>query len=162
MDGEYAVTHLSMSDTRRAVKGSPTRDTFKQLHKSCLPRHLFAVDADLALVEKAPFGTVALLDVKCGRDSVSFTEVIFYNDLLRYGIPVFIVQANNEDDLSNYRVTVSRYAGGDPRPNPPTYKLIEPVALSGFEQYAAWENALRAAWKRNRATAAPTVWTGKL
>lgn len=162
MDGDYALTSLSMSDARRAVKGSPTRDTFKQLHKSRLPRHLFAVDADLALVEKSPFGTVALLDVKCGRDSVSFTEVIFYNDLLRYGVPVFIVQANTVDDLSRYHVTVYRYAGGDPRPNPPTCELVEPVTLSGFEQYAAWENALRASWKRDRATAAPTTWAGRL
>lgn len=56
MDGNYKQTHLSMSDAVRAATGSPTRDKFKQLHKRLLPRHMFACDADLFLIEKNPGG----------------------------------------------------------------------------------------------------------
>ena len=127
-DGGYARTHLSMSDGRRAVKGSPTRDKFKQLHKSRLPSYMFACDIDLRWIEKNPYGVVAELDLKVGpRDAVTFTEVIGYNDA--------------------YRFTVREYLGGDPGPNPVIVRYGEEFLIDGFAEFARWQAAEREAWK---------------
>ena len=150
-NGGYAQTHLSMGDRSRKLKGSPSRDLFKQLHKTHLPAFMFACDVDLRLVEKNPWGVVANLDAKVGRDSITFTEVIGYNHDLRTGVQVFIVQAADEDALAAYSFTIREYLGGDPRPNPPTVTLGAPVTINGFAEWEAWEQWLRATWKAKQA-----------
>lgn len=147
-NGGYARTSLSMSDRRREVMGSPTRDLFKQLHKQRLPSYMFACDVDLRWVEKNPYGVVAELDVKVGgRDTVTFTEVIGYNDDIRVGRKVFIVQAADQEALAAYRFTVRQYLGGNPGPNPVVVRYGEPFLIDGFEEFAAWEARERAEWK---------------
>lgn len=147
-DGGYARTHLSMSDGRRAVKGSPTRDKFKQLHKSRLPSYMFACDIDLRWIEKNPYGVVAELDLKVGpRDAVTFSEVIGYNDDLSLGRKVFIIHAADEEALEAYRFTVREYLGGDPGPNPVIVRYGEEFLIDGFAEFARWQAAEREAWK---------------
>ena len=91
-----------MDKWTKALRGSPTRDRFKLLHKQMMPSHCYAFDCDLVLVEKYPFAfIVALLDFKIkGFDSITFAEAIGYKRALDapppYHYPVYIIEGNDD------------------------------------------------------------------
>ena len=156
---DYERTHLAQSNFGRSWQGSPARDRFKWLHKNGrlsngkrMSGMLVATDLDLLLVEKNPDGIVANLDVKVGDDSVTFSEVIAYNDLRKLGKQIFIVHAATEADLEGYRFTVSEYLGGNRGPNPPIVTLGPAFLINGFDEWSAWEIKLRMAWKKSEST----------
>lgn len=148
MENEYALTDLSMDDRRRGLKGSAALDLFKRLHKTELARWHFATDSDLWLIEKNPHGVVALLDIKCGNDGVTFAEVILYNEISRHTCPVYIVTAHDESAIHAGIFLIERYLGGDPGPQPPRLKLGQGELIIGWPQLEEWETARRAEFKR--------------
>ena len=130
-----------MDDRKRKLKGSESRDTFKQLHKE-LNRRFYASDLDLVLVEKNPPGQVACIDFKLPYDHVSFAEVLTYNDQLKIA-PVFIIES--PDPLAGpFRVL--QYLGGDWHPEPPSVKLELVCVCEDWAEFGVWENALRLAY----------------
>jgi hypothetical protein len=139
-------------------KGSPSRDKFKQLHKQLLPRHFWALDCDLELIEKQPEPFVlARLDFKLPNDEVGFTEGIAYNwyvDLpAPFRVPIFIVEAHHFDaeDTTEHRFTVYRYIIADWKPrkvNTKMEKIAEGLTWDGLGE---WEGRLRLQYKQQRA-----------
>ena len=73
-----------MDDKTKILKGSPSRDSFKQLHKSHCPQSYYACDLDFILVAKYPFRIIAFIDYKKHSDKITFSEVIAYNELKNY------------------------------------------------------------------------------
>ena len=145
----YRQTDLRMDDAKRELSGSSSRDRFKQWHKKALPTHMFACDLDLVLVEKNPFLIVAVLDVKKPRDGVTFTEVIAYNEILKMGIPVYVLYAQSDDHIDNGQHTIRRYLDGDPRPNPVKVVYSPAVTVThSVSDFARWESDLRLERKR--------------
>jgi hypothetical protein len=132
-----------MDEGKKALKGSPSRDTFKRLHKD-LDRSLWACDLDFVLVEKEPYpDIVAVLDYKQKNDAITFTEVIAYNALSQRGIPVYVVQGDAETGVFE----ISKYQGGHHRV--PRYELKEVYATKSWEDFGEWERLLRE-WSRQR------------
>jgi len=136
-----------METNKRNLKGSPSRDTFKQWHKIGIPKEFYACDIDLCLVTKFPQpGIVAFIDFKVrherGREPISFSEVIVYNALLEGGYLVYIIYGDYEtvEPLDIYQ-----YIGGDYHPNPPVYQLRLIAQHINKGQYIMWENQLRKA-----------------
>lgn len=148
MDGEiYAKTHLRQSAAAAALKGSPLRDLFKQLHKARLPGHMSGCDLDFVIVEKNPDCIVAFKDVKRVGEAVTFAEVIAYNQLLRIA-PLYLLYTAGEEALTAGQFEVRRYLGGNRGPNPPTIRTELYARLDSWADYRLWEQALRAASKR--------------
>lgn len=171
MVGEYRKTQYGMTEAQRALKGSPNRDLFKQLHKQLLPRHMFAADADLFVIEKNPDGIVALYDFKMQYDGVTFSEVITYNAQRLAFISVFIIEAANETALKSYCFDIREYKWGNRTPNPPIVEWGHSWHVDSAEEFAEWEQNLRNKWKRWRVKQrqraqtsavqrAFTLWTG--
>jgi len=127
-----------MDDNKKALKGSPSRDLFKQAHKT-LAKQFYACDIDFVWVGKYPPGIIAFLDFKLPRDKVTFSEVLAYNDLLKIA-PVYIVEA--PDPVAG-PFTVSRYTGGDFKPNPPTVKLEHIETCPDLAAFGEWEQKIR-------------------
>jgi len=126
-----------MNDEMKNLKGSPSRDLFKQKHKS-LASQLYACDIDFVLVDKMPVpDIVAALDYKQRSDDITFSEVIAYNALLQRGIPVFIVQGDAEQGS----FVIYRYQGGNHRN--PRYDLTKEAQTFGWEDFQDWEFRLR-------------------
>lgn len=143
----------------KEIRGSPSRDLFKWLHKQLLDKNLYALNSDFELVEKwpRPF-IVARLDFKASyNDPLNFTEIIAYNYLISlpepHRIPVYIIVANNFRDgrspeetlrLADYhRFDVYEYLGGDYRPNPPRYDWRCVASNLTWAEFGEWELALR-------------------
>ncbi|MBD3252010.1 hypothetical protein GF380_06215 [Candidatus Uhrbacteria bacterium] len=132
-----------MDGKKLALKGSPSRDNFKHIHKR-LNKRFYALDIDFVLVDKWPQPhIVAILDYKRPGDTVTFAEVIAYNAFINAGIKVFVVESESLKTFNVYQ-----YKGGDYKPHPPVVKLVKirnGVDLAGFER---WELKLRNATKR--------------
>lgn len=134
-----------MDEQLKSLQGSESRDIFKRCHKQ-LSRTLYATDADLCLVSKSPPGTVAYLDYKKRNDSVTFTEVIQYNEWMRLA-PVYIVSG---DDPESGPFTIYRYLGGDWKPHPPTVHLEQERHCLSWQEFEDWEIDVRRQYhKRN-------------
>ena len=134
-----------MDDKTKLLKGSPSRDTFKQAHKS-LSNSFYACDIDFVFVGNHPPGIIAFLDFKLPRDTVTFSEVLAYNDLLKLA-PVYIVEAS---DPANGPFKVARYTRGviNAYPRPPTITL-EPVGtFCNLAAFGEWERKIRNAARR--------------
>jgi len=110
-------------------KGSPFRDTCKLMHKLHTPQHCYASDLDLCLVEFKPPGIVAALDYKTRRDTVTPTERIVYNHLIKAGVPVFIVVSDDPEcgpfEVKNY----------------PNLAIVQ--SCKSWEELASWEQTIR-------------------
>lgn len=135
---------IRMLKQKRALRGSPARDAFKRRHKDF--GALYASDADLCLVSKNPPGIIAYLDYKAPYDSVTFAEVLLYNDWMRR-TPVYIVEGA---DPERGPFLVHRYEGGDWRPDPPKVQLRLVVECPNYEAFITWEEALRRRYERYR------------
>lgn len=132
-----------MDERKRNLKGSEKRDIFKRRHKD-MGGHHYATDADLCLVSKNPPGTVAYLDYKSPSDSITFAEVIQYNEWMDHA-PVFIIEG---EDPENGPFTVKRYLGGDWRPYPPQVELEHDADLENWAALERWEQQLRNEYHR--------------
>ena len=139
-------------------RGSKTRDLFKLLHKHYLPSNCYALNSDLELVEKKPVPFIAArLDFKLEGDSVSFAEVIAYNQLIQqpapWRIPVYLVEALRPFDdgemkeviakAKAHRFRIYEYLGGDPYPSPPIVKKQLVIANIDWNGLREWETRLR-------------------
>jgi hypothetical protein len=132
----------SMTSPKKDLKGSPSRDAFKHFHKTG-PRELYASDLDLVCVHKNPPGIVAAIDYKTPHDSVSFAEVILYNALLSFSVPVYIITSVEPFET----FTIEQYTGGNHIPNPPAVNMITIHKDIDREAFWAWERALRASYQ---------------
>jgi len=132
-----------MDDRKRNLKGSERRDIFKRRHKD-LKGSFYATDADFCLVSKNPPGTVAYLDYKASNDTVTFAEVIQYNEWRNHA-PVFIFEG---DDPENGPFKVYRYLGGDWKPEPPEKELEYDSELENWEAVEEWEAQLRSKYRK--------------
>ncbi len=125
---------------KEQLKGSPSRDTFKQKHKLLAPNSFYACDLDLVLIAKTPTDRIAaFLDYKRAFDIVTFSEVVAYNQLA-YTAPIYIVKGN---DPATGPFVVYSYKRGDPRPNPPAVELIKVAACRSWADLVEWEQNIR-------------------
>jgi hypothetical protein len=132
-----------MNDSTKNQCGSDSRDQFKLLHKQKLDKKLWACDIDFVLVEKHPFpDIIAALDFKVSGDSISFSEVIAYNSLIRRGIPVYIVQGDQVSGVFKIQI----YCGGNH--TQPRYDILPIATTTGWPEFELWEQNLRAVWRK--------------
>lgn len=135
---------LVVDDTAHSLTlaGGPRPDAFKASHKTALGPGYWASDLDLVLVEKAPPGVVAVLEVKQPGEPASFAQVVLLNRLLTVA-PVYFVYV---DDPRRGPFRVVPYLGGDWRPSPPTLITGPPRFLADWHAFRTWETALRRAY----------------
>ena len=138
------MKYPAMDWFKRNLRGSPSRDAFKQWHKT-LFADLYACDADFVLVNKHPPGIVAVLDYKQPKDSTTFAEVLAYNAFINKGIQVFIVFG--EEPFKKF--DIHAYLGGDSVPEPPDVNLRFVRTTEGKLEFAQWERELRNNWKKD-------------
>jgi len=97
-----------IDDKKYNLKGSESRDAWKLAHKQKLGRGYYGSDIDYAVVEFRTARIVAFYDYKKPRDSISKTEVIAYNDLIKLA-PMYIVEGPCPAEGP---FKISRYIGG--------------------------------------------------
>jgi len=131
-----------MDIEKQCLKGSPARDTFKHWHKQWpMPKEFYATDLDFILITKYPSPCiVAVLDYKRLNDSITFAEVIAYNELVRKGIPVYIIKGK---DASVLPLSIWSYETGDYHPDPPQIQMHLVTTCNSVEDFIAWERRLR-------------------
>lgn len=149
------IARLIASDRekKKQLRGSPSRDRFKYLHKQMLPRAAYALDVDLELIEKWPVPfIVARLDFKLENDSVSFTEALTYQwciDLPKpHSIPVYLVVADanfkeEDSDPDTHRFAIHQILEADYRPDPPAIRQNLVAKFLNWELLSEWEMKLR-------------------
>lgn len=131
-----------MDKRKLELIGSPTRDKFKQKHK-ILDNRLYACDIDFIFVSKYPPKIVGILDLKTGRDNISFSEVIAYNNLKDLGIDIYIAYTNDDNKMSEGRFDIYKYISGDFKPNPPDVKIFLVSSCNSWEDFEKWEKSIR-------------------
>lgn len=72
------------------LMGSESRDIFKLVHKLIFPSDFYALDFDFLLI--TPKGILVGIDYKKLGDEVTWSEGTAYDDLLRMGLEIYIVQ----------------------------------------------------------------------
>jgi len=130
-----------MDKGKKDLKGSPSRDLFKQLHKKNMPGGFYACDIDLTLVDKEPAGIRALLDYKNFQDIVTFSEVIAYNQLMEY-MPIYIIKSSREK-IESGPFYIFQYVGGDWKPEPPKVTLNQILKCKDWKELTDWEREIR-------------------
>jgi len=134
-----------MDARKRKQEGSKNTDRFKRLPKD-LSGAFYATDLALVLVEKDPPGIVAVLDYKSSRDPTpTFAEVLAYNEFLRRGTPVYIVQGPPV-----WPFNVWQYLWGNPLPDPPDVLLGLVRGGMSWRELADFERGLRAQYRARR------------
>jgi hypothetical protein len=135
--------------SKKDLKGSASRDAFKSWHKKFLDKSFISTDLDLVFVGDSSFpnrpGIVAVIDYKRPYDTISYAEVLAYNQFVEFEIPVFIVEAEYVENKPFEKFNVKQYIYGAKKPIPqePDVKLkvvLENASPSEFEQ---WEARLR-------------------
>jgi len=129
-----------MDNNKKSLKGSPSRDMFKQMHKT-LPGRFYACDIDFVLVENRPPYIIAFLDFKLPYDSVTFAEVLAYNTLSTIA-PVYIVESPNPE---RGPFSIRRYLNGVIKayPTKPVITLGEAETYHDWEAFGKWERSVR-------------------
>jgi hypothetical protein len=126
-----------MNEQTKNQKGSPSRDTFKRMHKE-LSKTFWACDLDFVLVDKLPVpDIVAVLDYKQSDDDITFSEVIAYNALMGRGLPVYVVVGDAEAGS----FIIYHYRGGNHRK--PRVDMQEVRRTENWQQFAEWEQSVR-------------------
>jgi hypothetical protein len=140
---------------------------FKALHQQLAPHNYYALDGDLILVEKIPPATVytvAHLEFKMDKEPISFTQAIYFNQLVSapmpWRVPVYIIRAHAPYDmpptdmthlsreycehaLKNHRFDVMEYLHADWKPEPPRVNLATIKENIGWYELIEWERELR-------------------
>ena len=129
-----------MNSNKKLLKGSPSRDIFKQMHKT-LPGRFYACDIDFVLVENRPPYILAFLDFKLPYDSVTFTEILAYNRLLAVA-PIYIVESPNPETGP---FSIRRYSSGVIKAYPakPVITLGEAETCHDWQAFGQWEQSVR-------------------
>lgn len=128
---------FTVTDGKQSLKGSPSRDIFKFMHKQQCKEH-WGCDLDFIWVMKSPQpDIVAGLDYKAYGDEVTFTEVIAYNALLMRGISIYIVQGDAESGAFD----VYQYGGG--HHYKPRYTLAFVCHTDSWDQFHEWQASIR-------------------
>lgn len=131
-----------MNDQTKVLKGSPSRDEFKRLHKKLSPQ-FYACDIDFVFVEKEPTADIVLaVDYKAEGDAITFSETIAYNSLIRRGIDVYIVKG----DVDTGCFQISQYVGG--HYGRPRADLLQVASTQSWEEFGEWERQKRNEWKQ--------------
>lgn len=126
-----------MDAAKQMLKGSPSRDLFKQMHKQTHPQH-YSSDLDLVAVEKYPYPHIPFLtDHKCGNEKLTFSEVILYNDNVMKGVSVFIVRG---DALSGC-FDIYEFTGGHHAK--PTWSEVFVCHVDNWADFHEWEASAR-------------------
>lgn len=134
------ISELKLKDKEKErLKGSPSRDIFKQKHKENMPGLYYACDIDLALVSKYPASIKAILDYKKFTDKITFSEVIAYNDLMNH-YPIFIIKSQTPENGPFY---IYQYNGGNWHPEPPEVDITEIRRCINWDELSEWENTVR-------------------
>ncbi|NJO00033.1 MAG: hypothetical protein HC875_40940 [Anaerolineales bacterium] len=132
------------------LQGSPSRDAFKHWHKS-LGKDLIATDLDFVLVSDSGLapGIIAVLDYKRPEDKLSFTEIIAYNQLVEFGIPIYVIVAEYLDGKLSEKFTIRQYFTGNPR-KLEDVQLSEPILMNASrDEYERWERRIRLEYKHS-------------
>jgi len=139
-----------MDERIKTLMGSPARDRFKWLHKQQAPGKFYAINSDLELVSKHPRPfIVARLDFKLRGDTVSFAEVISYNQLILtpmpYFVPVYVIEclSDIQDEPDTHLFNIYRYEESDPYPFPPDISQTTLCERVTWLEFVAWERQLR-------------------
>lgn len=134
-----------MDDRLVQLKGSASRDAFKQAHKAKLGKGYYACDIDFAIVEFQPAGIVAFFDYKKPRDSVSSTEVVVYNELVSTA-PLYIVESPSPEDGP---FKISLYINGElvGYGKPPRIDTRFVTTCSNWQQFKEFEDELRRGYR---------------
>lgn len=140
-----------MDEDKRRLQGSEKLDRFKRRHKE-INGKFYASDVDLTLISKLPPGVVAYLDYKGSGENVTFAEVILYNQHLEIA-PVYIVEGK---DPENGPFTITRFMGGNYKPEPPTVDTETICTCADWSEYEKWESELREEYEKRGG------WHGKL
>ena len=134
--------------------GSPLRDKFKHAHKNRLGRRHFAADLDLCLIEfgNDPF-VVALIDYKSYSDNITDAEAVLYLEAMRtWCVPVFIMRS---DDMETF--DIFRLVDGEVHRTHSDLNFKPVLGNVGWDGIEAWETALRASRRRERALTQKTT-----
>lgn len=128
-----------MDDSKKNLKGSPSRDAFKHWHKT-LSSNLYGCDLDFILINKYPEPKIiAAIDYKdLGDSGISFSECIAYNDLKNH-YPIYIVYTREPFE----QFAIWQYLSGNPYPDPPQVKLKHVCNLTSKNEYEKWEFSIR-------------------
>ena len=130
-----------MDKDKENLKGSPSRDLFKQLHKKMMPRSFYACDLDFVLVSKYPNRIVAFIDYKTKNDPVRFSEVVAYNELIKQA-PLFII-ISKKDEIESGPFHIFQYFGGNPKPEPPEVEMNLVLNCLSWKELSIWESEIR-------------------
>lgn len=120
-----------MDDEKKALKGSSSRDEFKNLHKLRCNEHFYASDLDFVLVT-GNRTIVAFLDYKTPNDQITWAEGIMFDNLLELA-PVYIVVAPPEPLEGPFKI--SRYINRAVQQ--------DEAILSTWDDFDDWEGELR-------------------
>ena len=123
-----------MDDHTKKLKGSESRDRFKQKHKE-LDRRLYGCDADFIFVESG--GPVAYIDYKKRNDKVTWAEHQVYSYWAK-DRPVYIVQGNNIDDGV---FVIMQYINKDQWKDGKADKVV--ARTSNWDEFESWEFKVR-------------------
>jgi hypothetical protein len=137
-----------MNDRMRALKGSPLRDLFKQLHKEMLPGHMTGCDLDFMIVEKNPDCIAAFVDFKKVGERLTYAEAIAYNELLRVA-PLYLIYAAGETAIKGGQFEMWQFLSADRGPDIPAVEKVFCARSANWTEYGHWEQSLRAASKKN-------------
>lgn len=147
-----------MDKSKEKLKGSDSRDIFKQLHREKLGNGFYASDLDLCLIAKYPPGIVAFLDYKRLNDYVSFSEGTLYNVLLKIA-PVYVIKAELIDNTIYGPFEIDRIHHVDWKPEPPNvyYYSDLPVPIKedviiceNWTELKKWESEIRIDYKKEQ------------
>jgi hypothetical protein len=128
---------FTVTDGKKFLKGSPSRDIFKFMHKQQCKEH-WGCDLDFIWVMKYPQpDIVAGLDYKTECDEVTFSEVIAYNALLFRGISIYIVVGDAESGCFD----VYEYIGG--HHSRPRYTLEFICKTNSWREFHQWQAEIR-------------------
>jgi len=126
-----------MDDKTKDLCGSKNRDKFRHYRKQAYPKHWYACDGDLFLVDK--YGIICYIDFKyfnvdkTGKsDKITWAERITYTDFVNKGIPVYIVEGTPEGQKYVYEFI----------PTGNEDYTIKPAV--SFDDYYSWEENIRA------------------
>ena len=128
---------FTVTDGKKFLKGSPSRDIFKFMHKQQCKEH-WGCDLDFIWVMKYPQpDIVAGLDYKTECDEVTFSEVIAYNALLFRGISIYIVVGDAESGCFD----VYEYIGC--HHSRPRYTLEFICKTNSWREFHQWQAEIR-------------------
>jgi hypothetical protein len=138
---------------QRVDYSSDSHRLFKNIHSRQLPSNFYALDIDLAFVEKNHHDgqrdphITAVTDFKLPSDEIKFTQALAFSRLVSRGIPVYIIRSQSDNFVSQmrseHRFDIYRFDGGDYRPHPPECETTLVERSANWLELQEWEDKLR-------------------